>query len=68
MTYFHSKLTPFSLYRFYDRQRALNRAAKYGDEGMLIALVLMTRYCASSKTKPTAHMMQRLYVACLCRC
>jgi hypothetical protein len=63
VTYFHSKILPqLSLYEL---GCALNRAAKYGDEGMLIALVLMTRYCASTTTKPTAHMMHRLYVACL---
>jgi hypothetical protein len=35
------------------------------EEAALVALILMLRYCATTRIKPTALMMHRLYVACL---
>jgi hypothetical protein len=44
---------------------ALNKSSQCGGDALMVALVLMWRYCVSSSTRPTAHMMHRLYVACL---
>jgi hypothetical protein len=63
VTVFHSKILPkMSLFEL---GCALNRSARAGEEALLVTLALMTRYCATTATKPTAHMMHRLYVACL---
>jgi hypothetical protein len=63
VTYFHSRLVP--ALSLYDLGAALNHGAGCGDEAMLVALVLTDRYCGTARVKPTAHMMHRIYVACL---
>jgi hypothetical protein len=63
VTVFHSKILPkMSLI---EMGCALKRSARAGEEALLVTLALMTCYCATTATKPTAHMMHRLYVACL---
>jgi hypothetical protein len=63
LTVFHSKFLPnLSLFEL---STALGRASKCGSEELLIALVLMCRYVATTRTRVTAHMMHRLYVVCL---
>jgi len=63
LTMFHSRTVPkLSLFQL---GCALRRMVKCTDEALLVALVLMCRYCEATETVPTAHLMHRLYVASL---
>lgn len=63
VTYFHSKaVPPLSLWEL---AATLDASLQCGDEAMLVALVLVDRYCAASDVKPTLHSMHRLYATCL---
>jgi hypothetical protein len=63
VTYFHSRTVPdLTLYQL---GAALDEAFLCGDEALLVALVLVDRYCGRASVKPTTHMMHRLYVTCL---
>jgi hypothetical protein len=52
VTVFHSKILPkISLF---EHGRALCRAMSAGEEATLVALILMSRYCATTGINPTA--------------
>jgi hypothetical protein len=63
LTFFHSRVVPtMSLWSL---AKALDQHTSCGEECLLIALVLFSRFCEVANLLPTAHMMHRLYVACL---
>jgi len=63
LSVFHSKVLPqISLFEL---SCTMNRATNCGESLLLMTLVLASRYCTTTKTRPTALMMHRLYVACL---
>jgi hypothetical protein len=63
VTVFHSRTLP--ALSLFELGCEINQRIKCGEECLLIALVLMRRYCDKAKVQPTAHMMHRLYITCL---
>jgi len=62
-TCFHSRQVPgLSLHAL---ATAMHRNSRCGAAAQLVAIVLMARYCDGTGIVPTAHLMHRLYVACL---
>jgi hypothetical protein len=63
VTVFHSRTLP--TLSLFELGCEINRRTQCGEECLVIALVLMRRYCDKAKVQPTAHMMHRLYITCL---
>lgn len=63
VTAFHSKqVPPLSVLQL---ARVMQQSTRCDDEFLMMAAVLLVRYCSTSATPPTLHMVHRLYVTCL---